>query len=230
MTRHQSREERVREILDAAAAEIDERGLPALTMDAVAARTSLSKGGVYRFFRNKADVIAALVDDILGRWSRIDVEAALARGLPADETLLALILPADGSSDSPGSRDRRVWLQLLPESLRDPELVRIRIKHQEEAFKRYEELAFELVKRDRAGGGSAGGGSLPGGEEERARDEDESLSGWLRNQLGLGLIFGAGVTMLAAVGEPPVLLRDALRRFLQTLISEAPGRWSNESP
>ena len=60
MTRHLSQEERIDEILNAALSEASENGTANLTMEAIVARTSLSKGGVYRFFANKREVLLGL--------------------------------------------------------------------------------------------------------------------------------------------------------------------------
>lgn len=53
---------RQKEIIDAALAIISERGLEGLTMKRIAARVGFSDAAVYRHFRNKSDILKAMVD------------------------------------------------------------------------------------------------------------------------------------------------------------------------
>ncbi len=116
MTKHRSREDRIQEILDATSDVIDEHGLPALTMDAIAAHCSLSKGGVYRFFPNKHAVCLALFDQIYSFIAEINVEECLSWNLPITETLSRLIF-RDDFSHAQVTRHYRLWLLLLSQSL-----------------------------------------------------------------------------------------------------------------
>src|SRR5215471_3378202 len=55
------REARREQILDAARACVLEHGLEAVSMEMIIARSGLSTGAVYRYFKGKDDIIAATV-------------------------------------------------------------------------------------------------------------------------------------------------------------------------
>jgi AcrR family transcriptional regulator len=57
-------------LLDAAAGVIRDEGPGALTLDAVAARAGVSKGGLLYHFKTKDALVDALVDDWLGAFER----------------------------------------------------------------------------------------------------------------------------------------------------------------
>ncbi len=146
MTRHRLPEERIAEILDVAAAVIDAVGYQRLTMEAVAARTELSKGGVYRFYPNKREVALALFRKVYLGILEFDVEEAIGWGLPARETLFRLLFGRFGSARD--RRDRRVWVQLVPETLRDAGFRRERRRLQQLARDRFRALIQGLLARD----------------------------------------------------------------------------------
>jgi AcrR family transcriptional regulator len=56
---------RQKEIIAAALGIVGEHGLERLTMKNIAARVGFSDAAVYRHFRNKADVLSAMVDDFV---------------------------------------------------------------------------------------------------------------------------------------------------------------------
>lgn len=146
MSRHRSREERVQEILRAALEEIEARGVPGLTMEGVAARTTLSKGGVYRYFPGKEALVLALFEDAARREVDFDLAAVVSWGLPLRDTLVALLVRerADGARQ----RARRVWLQLLPESLYKETFRTTKARLKAIYTAKYRALILELVARD----------------------------------------------------------------------------------
>jgi AcrR family transcriptional regulator len=80
---------RMQEILDAAEAVIAETGYEDATTNAIAARAGVSPGSLYQFFRNKDEILEALVQVFTERsrdfWhTRLDADTAL---LPLDELL-----------------------------------------------------------------------------------------------------------------------------------------------
>lgn len=117
MTRHRKPEEWESEILEAAAAEIEKRGYASLTMEAIAEHTELSKGGVYRFFRNKRDVALALFKSYYAQLLDFDVDEAAGWDEPLTETISRIF--QQQIQDPQFSRARRIWMQLLPETLHD---------------------------------------------------------------------------------------------------------------
>lgn len=146
MSRHRSKEDRIQEILQAALEEIESRGVPGLTMEGVAARTTLSKGGVYRYFPGKEALILALFEDAARREVDFDLDAVVAWNLPLRETLVGLLVRerADGARQ----RARRVWLQLLPESLYKEPFRVAKARLETIYTAKYRALVLALVARD----------------------------------------------------------------------------------
>lgn len=63
------------QLLDAAEAVVAEQGVRALTLDAVAARSGISKGGLLYHFRSKEDLAAAMIERSIAWFDRALVEA-----------------------------------------------------------------------------------------------------------------------------------------------------------
>lgn len=63
------------QLLDAAEAVVAEEGVQALTLDAVAARSGISKGGLLYHFRSKEDLAAAMIERSIAWFDRALVEA-----------------------------------------------------------------------------------------------------------------------------------------------------------
>jgi AcrR family transcriptional regulator len=200
MTRHRSREARTREILEAAAAEIDERGYASLTMDALAERTTLSKGGIYRYMPSKEALTLALFEEACRQEADFDLDEVLGWGLPLVETMLRLLVP-------PVRKDwrwLRVWLQLIPEVLVN---ARFREKlHEIEGYyeARYVELTTRLVARD----------AIP------VRPDFERRVG-AAVRLGTTLMEGVALRTLSEVDRGEV--REQVTRFLEVLLRDALG-------
>lgn len=200
MTTHQSREARVREILEAAAAEIDERGYPNLTMDGVARRTSLSKGGVYRYFAGKREVALALFDLAFHREADFDPGEALGWGLPIVETLVRLLVHERHTEES--GRWHRVLLQLFPETLHDPDFLAANEGLQAHYTGRYAELIHALIERDRP---------------PMKPDFDVRLARALR----IGTTFMQGITYRMVAGSSPEQEREPLEQFIRIILDDA---------
>ncbi len=146
VSRHRSKEDRIQEILQAALEEIEARGVAGLTMEGVAARTTLSKGGVYRYFPGREALVLALFEDSARREIDFDLDAVIAWGLPLRDTLIGLLVRE--RSDGAHQRSRRVWLQLLPESLHK-ESFRIAKARMEATYTaKYRAMVLALVTRD----------------------------------------------------------------------------------
>lgn len=62
MTRNQPKEQRIEQILQAAVSEFLDKGYEGASMDSIARRAGLTKGGVYHHFRNKDDILRAAND------------------------------------------------------------------------------------------------------------------------------------------------------------------------
>lgn len=203
MTRHRSREEREQEILLAAAEEVEARGYPALTMDGVAARTHLSKGGVYRYFANKEALALALFEAAFHARAAFDVAEVLAWELPIHETLLRLLHREAGPETSPETaRLYLAWLQLLPECLYRPSFQEAQRRLRDVYIARYRELVVSLVARS----------------EERFRPEFERQ---LSTSLRLASALVEGLSFQRISGLTPGEQRALLRRFIEVMIRDA---------
>src|SRR6187431_410062 len=78
-------------VLCAARRLIDDRGVDALTMDAVAEAAGVGKGTVFRRFGNRAGLMARLLDESEAAWQGAVISGPppLGPGAPARERLLA---------------------------------------------------------------------------------------------------------------------------------------------
>ncbi|MFW5739420.1 MAG: TetR/AcrR family transcriptional regulator, partial [Myxococcota bacterium] len=117
MTKHRKKEEWIDEILNAAAARIVEEGYPNLTMEAIAARTTLSKGGVYRYFSNKRDVALALFQRVYMNSVDFDIDEIVALNLSIENTIRHLLESHREAAQL--QQDHSIWVQLIPETLWD---------------------------------------------------------------------------------------------------------------
>jgi AcrR family transcriptional regulator len=147
VTRHRSPDERVDEILAAAAEVVEAQGHASLTMDAVARRTTLSKAGIYRFFPNKRAVVHALFRRIYEQFGEVDGDEALSWGLPAGETITRMLAEQNALPETPWLH--RVWLQLLPATLHDRELADVRSELLERHVRSIRAVALRVLARDR---------------------------------------------------------------------------------
>ncbi len=149
MTRHLSEEERRQEILHAAAREVADRGVGQVTMAAIAARTSLSKGGVYRFYANKREVLLDLFRYLMMRYASVEHSEALGWGKSLTETLVYITLVRMcEEEEADGLRWGAVWVQLLPEALWDEAFAQV--LHEGEGYQRqrFGALVLDLLRRD----------------------------------------------------------------------------------
>ncbi|KRV49782.1 TetR family transcriptional regulator [Wenjunlia vitaminophila] len=115
---------RRRQILDGARRAFTLNGFHATSMQDVLREVDLSAGAVYRYFRGKEEIIAAIAMETLG-----DVRTAFDAVLAADPTppldeILGRVLWQVGSTGEPGeARARaRLILQVWSETLRNAEL------------------------------------------------------------------------------------------------------------
>ena len=147
MTRHRKPQEWIDEILKAASTEIEENGYASLTMEAVARRVELSKGGVYRFFSNKQDLSLALFTSCYAESLEIDVDNAVSWDLSIVDTFNRVLLQFH-DLDEDKLTSRRVWLHIMPEVLRDERFRAERERLLIEIEARFADLARRLLERE----------------------------------------------------------------------------------
>lgn len=200
MTRHRSRDDRLHEILDAAARVVDEQGLDALTMDEVARRTSLSKGGVYRYVANRDVLALALFEASLTAEIDFDPDEVLGWGTPVLETLLRLMMHDHRDDDD--QRLHRVFLQLLPQTLLKPAFREAKQRLEDGYIAQYGPLVLALLARD-------GLRPRPGFEQR------------LAVSLRLAATLMEGMTYRLIGGTTHEDLEAMCRRFLEAMLTDA---------
>jgi AcrR family transcriptional regulator len=200
MTRHRTREEWIAEILDAAATEIAENGYASLTMEAVVARTALSKGGVYRFFANKREVALALYSRCYDEHLDFDIDEVVAWGLPISETIFRVIFGQHDPAEL--SRTQMVWVQLAPEAMRDERFRNARDRSLALLLQKIGTLALRLVVRD--------------GHEIPTRFGDT-----LETALLLGVALMEGIVFQGSTGTSFERQAELVRRFVEIMVAEA---------
>jgi AcrR family transcriptional regulator len=115
---------RRRQIMDAAIRCFARDGFHAATMQDIVAETGLSAGAIYRYFRSKEDLVAAIAAEhhapeanaLAAAAAEEDIGAALRRVARASLGRLA---------DADEQRWRRVTVQVWAEALRDDRVMRI---------------------------------------------------------------------------------------------------------
>ena len=157
------REARREQILEAARACLQEHGLEAVSMEMIIARSGLSTGAVYGYFKGKEEIINAVVTDGTAAMGRQLVPILKDPEPPLPqfaEQLLRTV--ADFGRDKPGGIDRLlVSLHGWSHSQSDPSLKATT----RTAYRRQRELFAETVRRWQAAG-KFDPGADPGGVAE----------------------------------------------------------------
>ena len=79
------------DLIDAAEAIVTEQGVGELTLERVAARAGVTKGGLIYHFKTKDDLLAALVQSMIDEWDQRTRAKASESGSNSSAMLLALI-------------------------------------------------------------------------------------------------------------------------------------------
>jgi TetR/AcrR family transcriptional regulator, transcriptional repressor of aconitase len=112
---------RRRQILDAAWRCFVKNGFHATSMHDVFTEADLSAGAVYRYFRGKEDIIAAIADEALAEINASVADMLDADPLPSLEDVMGRILTTVGRLDS-GQELANLAVQVWAEALRSPAL------------------------------------------------------------------------------------------------------------
>jgi AcrR family transcriptional regulator len=146
MTKQKNQEERIREIIFAAVHAIEDKGLSGFSMDAVISHTTLSKGSVYRFFKNKHELMIGVFKHIADAFQPTSMEEALAWRLPLKDTLLRLIFPT--FREPQDLILRRIHMQLMPELPNHTPLFEEMRKTFDQILIQYHNIALAVIERD----------------------------------------------------------------------------------
>lgn len=131
------------QILDAAAACFAHRGFHQATMQDICAEAGLSPGSVYRYYRSKDDLIAALVER--DRAEGVALIAA-ARGVPDLATALGdLVAAALAALDDPHAC--ALYVEIGAEAVRNPRVGDLVRRHTESLVAALSEVLTEAGER-----------------------------------------------------------------------------------
>lgn len=117
MGRPSNREEKRREILQAFAQVLADHGYAGATIAKVAAEAGIAPGLIHHHFKNKEELLSALLDMLMARFrSRLRQQDAQALGLAA---YADAALKLDEKADTVAAK---CWVGLLAEAVRNPDL------------------------------------------------------------------------------------------------------------
>jgi len=112
---------RRRQILDAARRRFIKNGFHATSMQDVLTEAGMSAGAVYRYFRGKEDIIAAIADEALTELTASVADVLDTDPLPSLEDVVGRILATVGRLDA-GQELANLAVQVWAEALRSPAL------------------------------------------------------------------------------------------------------------
>jgi len=202
MTKHRKKEEWVEEILDAAADRIVAEGYSNLTMESIAAHTTLSKGGVYRYFGNKRDVALALFERVYNNSMNFAFEDILAWNTSIEETIQRLLVVRRDANDV--RRDQNIWVQLVSETLWDEAFRKQRVELFAQLRTKIEDLIRRIALRD---------GLVIAPERELA----------FTRFVYYGLVLREGMALQSVVGLPIEEQGEMYRQFVGVFVKEVFG-------
>ncbi len=131
---------RKKEIREAAMMAFKKKGFLNTTMEDVVALTSLSKGGVYYYYKNTVDIMHDIMID--GMHYRVDIiEAALKNGRYKDDDFMAEQLFAKIVDDNPYMD---IYVDFLIAKKNNEKLEKLFQELKEETLKEFENLSKEL--------------------------------------------------------------------------------------
>ncbi|MDD7761652.1 MAG: TetR/AcrR family transcriptional regulator [Ezakiella sp.] len=131
---------RKKEIRDAAMMAFKKKGFLNTTMEDVVALTSLSKGGVYYYYKNTVDIMHDIMID--GMHYRVDIiEAALKNGRYKDDDFMAEQLFAKIVDDNPYMD---IYVDFLIAKKNNEKLEKLFQELKEETLKEFENLSKDL--------------------------------------------------------------------------------------
>ena len=202
MTKHRDREEWIKDILEAAAEVIDKTGYPNLTMEAIATESGLSKGGIYRFFKNKEDVALALFSRLHLQLLDFAISDVLSWKLTIEETVSFLLFAQ--INDERAERVERIWIQLLPETRWSKDFRDESQRLTKYMREKYRALISKMVVRD--------GLEVTG-----------DFGGRLKTALDFGVAMMQGLGIQGSGGMPREERADLLKRFIKMMMDYVLG-------
>ena len=141
LTRTQRKRQTREALIAAARTVVARRGMQAATHEEIAAEAGLTIGAIYSNFDNRADLMAALMDDVAAKGNVVLEEKATVR-----ECLEALgrrlIVAADRSPE-----DVDLQLEFLLFANREPEARARRLPHRETEHRRHAEILERVAAR-----------------------------------------------------------------------------------
>ncbi len=153
-----TREERQKEILDAALKVFLEKGYRNTTMEDVINETSLSKGGFYYHYGSTKDILIDIMK--FGNYSFFEKNIKLEKDVSKEEICDALTR-SNLEKILTETPERKLYLMFVYEMVYDPDFEKIYLKLEEETFDLYDDILQ---------------GSLPEYHPERIKEKKLFLS------------------------------------------------------
>ncbi len=130
MGEHKSSEERREEIVSAMVATMAEHGYAKATIAKVAERAGLTAGLLHYHFKNKQQILLAVLDDLADRQLESMGAVIAGSGTPS-EAVDAVVRLMLSPGDSSRPQDVATWVSILAEAVRQPEVAKRLAEHQE---------------------------------------------------------------------------------------------------
>lgn len=127
-------------VLDAAESVILEQGITSLTLEAVATRAGVSKGGLLYHYPSKDKLVEALVQRCVESWEEEHTQAIAAMPPGPGRTIKALLACCMGSPEAWSEAERRSSVVLMAALSQNPALIQP-LRHSLESL-------FEKLKSD----------------------------------------------------------------------------------
>lgn len=130
---------RRQQLVDAAIRCFEEKGFHGASMAQISEAAGMSVGHIYHYFPAKEALIAAIVETKLGEFFARMTEAA------RDSSLLeALTAHQEGPENEARRRERALYLEILAESERNPQIAELMEKANESMLERQREIVRAL--------------------------------------------------------------------------------------
>ena len=144
--KRKTKEERTHEIIEAAKKVFLKKGFHSTTMEDIVAATSLSKGGVYQYFKStKAIMFAIMQEGNYFRYRRNEEIFSSAKKIDDPYEIVTQALEAKLFDDVP---EKRLYLMFLAEILYDKEYETLFWKLEKQAHKFISENLEHLFKKE----------------------------------------------------------------------------------
>ena len=140
-----TKEERTEEIINAAKRVFLSKGYRSATMEDVVAATSLSKGGVYQYYKSTKEIMFDIMQG--GNYFRYHRTEELIAAMPKTSDIFALVANVVMAKIFDRTPEKRLYLMFLFEILYDKETEDLFFKLEEQSYALIAENIKSVIKR-----------------------------------------------------------------------------------